>query len=250
MELTIAIALTIFFIVIILIAKASAKSETPEEKGKDGETEVRYVLGDNIENEQYIFHNLLFADNKGNTCQIDHIVINKNGIWVIETKNYSGMIYGNEKEQEWTQVFAYGKEKYKHYNPILQNQTHIYRLSEYLKVKNIFNNVVVFTNNANLDKVKANNVYSINKLPYVITQNTGINLSKEQILLYRGMLQDLIKKSNVTEEEHIKNIHIQQHNIEHNVCPRCGGNLVLRNSQYGQFYGCENYPNCKFTKKL
>ena len=37
--------------------------------------------------------------------------------------------------------------------------------------------------------------------------------------------------------------------IARNICPRCGGKLVLRYGKYGQFYGCENYPNCKFVKK-
>ncbi|MCQ2264293.1 MAG: topoisomerase DNA-binding C4 zinc finger domain-containing protein [Bacteroidales bacterium] len=32
-------------------------------------------------------------------------------------------------------------------------------------------------------------------------------------------------------------------------CPKCGGNLVLRTGRYGQFHGCSNYPNCKFTTK-
>ena len=32
-------------------------------------------------------------------------------------------------------------------------------------------------------------------------------------------------------------------------CPICKGKLVLRKGRYGDFYGCENYPDCKFTKK-
>lgn len=32
------------------------------------------------------------------------------------------------------------------------------------------------------------------------------------------------------------------------VCPRCGGELVKRNGRYGPFYGCGNYPRCKYTR--
>ena len=39
-----------------------------------------------------------------------------------------------------------------------------------------------------------------------------------------------------------------QEKIEQNICPRCGGKLVLRCGKYGQFYGCANYPKCKFSK--
>ena len=34
------------------------------------------------------------------------------------------------------------------------------------------------------------------------------------------------------------------------VCPRCGGDLVLRSGKYGAFYGCSNYPDCTYTKKV
>ena len=47
----------------------------------------------------------------------------------------------------------------------------------------------------------------------------------------------------------MENIHRLQEKIDNNICPRCGGKLVLRNGKYGDFYGCENYPKCKFIKK-
>ena len=31
------------------------------------------------------------------------------------------------------------------------------------------------------------------------------------------------------------------------MCPKCGGTLVLRNGKYGKFYGCSNYPKCRYT---
>lgn len=33
------------------------------------------------------------------------------------------------------------------------------------------------------------------------------------------------------------------------ICPRCGGNLIDRNGKFGSFYGCSNYPKCKYTLK-
>ena len=49
---------------------------------------------------------------------------------------------------------------------------------------------------------------------------------------------------------HIENIHKMQNKISEGICPRCGGKLVMRNGSYGQFYGCSNYPKCKFTKPI
>lgn len=82
--------------------------------------------------------------NEGKSSQIDHLVINRTGIFVIETKNYSGRIYGQEDQREWTQVLQYGKVKNKFYNPIMQNKTHIYALSKVIGRSDCFVSIIVF----------------------------------------------------------------------------------------------------------
>ena len=57
------------------------------------------------------------------------------------------------------------------------------------------------------------------------------------------------ENNNITDEEHINNIHKMQLDIENNICPRCGAKLVIRNGDYGEFYGCSNYPKCRYTQK-
>lgn len=59
------------------------------------------------------------------TAQIDCIAVDERGIFVFESKGYSGWIFGNGGQNKWTQVLAYGKEKYRFYNPIKQNASHI-----------------------------------------------------------------------------------------------------------------------------
>lgn len=49
---------------------------------------------------------------------------------------------------------------------------------------------------------------------------------------------------NITGDKEIDNI-----TISNNVCPKCGGTLKEREGKYGKFYGCSNYPKCKYTKK-
>lgn len=34
------------------------------------------------------------------------------------------------------------------------------------------------------------------------------------------------------------------------ICPNCGGNLVIRKSKYGEFYGCSNFPKCKHIEEI
>ena len=31
-------------------------------------------------------------------------------------------------------------------------------------------------------------------------------------------------------------------------CPQCGGELIKRNGKFGAFFGCSNYPSCRYTK--
>lgn len=105
-----------FFIIVldILFIAFIAYWKRPSTRGKRGENKVSSAIGNTIENEQYVINNLILV-NDGKSVQIDHIVINPRGIFVIETKNYSGEIYGSESQREWSQVLAYGKVKNKLY---------------------------------------------------------------------------------------------------------------------------------------
>lgn len=96
----------LIIIPIILIIILVVYLKRPETRGRRGENRVKWVIGETIENDQYVINDLILM-NDGKTTQIDHIVINPRGVFVIETKNYSGEIYGNENQREWTQVLAY-----------------------------------------------------------------------------------------------------------------------------------------------
>lgn len=80
---------------------------------------------------QTIFHDLYVRKYKDNYAQIDLVVATKVGILVFEVKDYSGWIYGNGSTR-WTQVLAYGKQKYRFYNPVMQNNKHIVELKKQL----------------------------------------------------------------------------------------------------------------------
>ena len=78
----------------------------------------------------------------------------KAGIIVFEVKDYSGWIFGSEKNSHWTQVLAYGDEKYMLYNPIKQNNGHIEALKQQLRKEKVpFYSVVVFYGNCELKKI-------------------------------------------------------------------------------------------------
>ena len=195
-------AVVAIVIAIIVIADIlGKKTHSPESKGKRGENYVAKILGDTIIGEQYVINNLLFQNEKGQSCQIDHFFINKFGIWVIETKNYAGTIYGQENQREWTQVLAHGHEINKFYNPIKQNATHIYHLSNYLKVKKVFVNVVVFLSNADITNIASGNVYSINELHTIKNQTTDITIPVDKMEYFYNELLELKNNATITNAE-------------------------------------------------
>lgn len=217
--------------------------KSPEDIGDEGELEVWATLRQ-FKEKQYVFNNYKTMNGE-RTCQIDHIVVNTSGVFVLETKNYKGIISGSRNQREWIQTLANGEQN-SLYNPIMQNNTHKG------VVKNIIGNdvplyaYVVFTHN-DLRFINEPDVIRLDELHDHIYCHEP-TLSIETAVSIIEKLQ--AHKANFSDEEHVKNINQAKWEVEHNICPRCQGKLVLRHGKYGDFYGCENYPQCKFKKKL
>lgn len=249
------IAAVIFVVAIIFSVSARQRpadqsdrsKKVVVDKGDFGEYVVAKTLGDTEPGRQYVINNFCFSV-KGNTCQIDHILINSAGIWVIETKNMSGKIYGKEEDGYWRQVLGYGNTVNKFYNPKKQNATHIYRLKYILGNKHIFHNVVCFLDGADLSEVFADNVYTVFGLASIKEEPAYKTLSPQEMEKYYYKLYEFWKTNGIGLEEHIMNIRQAEEKLSEGLCPRCGGRLVPRTGKYGQFWGCENFPKCKFHK--
>lgn len=84
-------------------------------------------------NPKAIFHDLYIQKPNGEYTQVDVAVATKAGIIVFEVKDYSGWIFGNEHQKYWTQLLAYGKEKHRFYNPVMQNSGHIQAIRQCLQ---------------------------------------------------------------------------------------------------------------------
>lgn len=104
-----------------------------------------------------IFHDLYVEKSKGFYSQIDVVVATKVGIIVFEVKDYNGWIFGKGYQTYWTQILAYGEEKYKFYNPVIQNQKHIETLSQRMKhCANVpFFSIIVFYGNCTLKNLSS-----------------------------------------------------------------------------------------------
>lgn len=224
----------------------------PTIRGQAGEVNVAARIKVLPKSDYTVFNNLLIQRGEYSS-QIDHVVVSKYGVFVIETKNYKGMVYGGEYSEHWTQNI-WGN-KYKLYNPILQNQGHVKALKAYLGVRNFpFIPVVAFSSRGTV-KVNANEnfVMYYSDITYFIKQQKLILLSEEETQFVIQMLNKLPKFSRKDKQKHIENVRFREYKSQKAVfnkkCPRCGGDLIYRTGQYGNFYGCSNYPRCKYTTK-
>lgn len=96
-------------------------------------------------------------------------------------------------------------------------------------------------------------IYQYNLLDKIYNLSTSKILSKEQVCEIVSIIENDQIEDKAIKKEHIRDIktNIQNKNInkQNLVCPRCNKKLVLRKGQYGQFYGCINYPKCRYTMK-
>lgn len=220
---------------------------TPSGKGWMGELIVKIFLRKTKKGKKYVIHDVTIEQN-GKTSQIDHILINQKGVFVIETKNYAGRIYGQESQHEWTQVLAFGKVKNKLYNPIKQNNTHIWMLSQVINRNDCFFPIIVFLR-ATLKVNTETPVGGTETLKRELKKNRNEILTTKEAEEIYNKINDYKLNPRVSSKQHVKNIKEMKQNIESNICPRCGKELVLRTGKHGEFYGCSGYPQCKFIKK-
>jgi len=242
---------SLFFSTVILLASCILlKKYYPEFRGYMGEFWVKLELK-KLPKDKYIILNNIMLKNIFGTHQIDHIVLSNYGLFVIEMKNYYGLIKGREHDNKWCQYL--GKKKSYFINPIHQNYGHVKSLCELLKIDvSQFTPIVCFSNQAKIDINSKNIVIQIDFLKQEILK---FNELKNNFDLKE--LQNIILSNNIIDKnkrkEHIINI---KKNIEANIileermiCPRCGENLINKAGKYGNFIGCSNYPKCNYIKK-
>lgn len=244
--------------------------------GKYGEslTARELKLLDLLGNKGKILRNLYIPKDDGTTSEIDLIFITQKGIFVIESKNYSGWIFGKQYDQYWTQSLP-NRSKKRFYNPIRQNYNHIVWLKKHLNLEIPMFSFIVFSERCEIKNVAITDgsvfVMKRDKLNASIKQvwkdEPDILDSAEIEQIYNNLLP-LTQADSFQKAAHIAAIHqklsqnknencpernVVEHAAEVNRCPKCGANLVLRTAKTGQyagnqFYGCSNFPKCRFIK--
>ena len=229
-----------------------------ESLGESGEQTVSSYLEDLSCDDYWVFNDLLIRDG-GYTTQIDHIIISRFGVFVLETKNIHGKVYGSGYKEFWAQYLPdwgykrYGfTQEYEVRNPLLQNAGHIKSIRRLVFGRDVpIYGIVIFPPETEVRVTAEQPVLKMWEVVPYIKQFSEEVLSSDQMRDYRDRLLNVISKTESDRKLHLENIsrNMDRRNaaIASGKCPLCGGRLVLRNGKYGQFWGCSNYPNCKFT---
>lgn len=108
----------------ILSTIGTLLSDSAEAKGKRGEMQSSFFLTMGLNSSYKLYHDVTLHTSDNATTQIDHIIISPFGVFVIEIKNFSGWIFGSEKQYKWTQSLP-NKTKNQFLNPLIQNKKHV-----------------------------------------------------------------------------------------------------------------------------
>lgn len=220
-------------------------------KGWFGEKKTELKLSLALDNDIYIvFHDIIIPSRNG-TTQIDHVIVSRYGLFVVETKNLKGWIYGTANQPKWTQVVY--QSKYKFQNPLKQSYRHKKALSNHLRIKeNNIHQVVSFVGDCQLKTDMPPNVIKSGLGSYIKEFNK-IVFSEDEVNEIENILSRLKSEVSVSTEKHIQSLHDRHNSIS--TCPNCGSNLIERTVKKGpktgsQFLGCEDYPKCRFSKDI
>lgn len=231
-------------------------SRLPVVKGYFGELIVRLagrlMLDRNI---YYPHHNVTLMMDDG-TTQIDHVYVSKFGVFVIETKNMKGWIFGTEKQATWTQQIY--KKKFKFQNPLRQNYRHTLAVKQILQVPDdAVHSVIAFVGDCQLkSKIPSNVTKGIGYIRYIKSKDQIVLANEEVDRIGSAIESDKLASTISTHIRHVASLE-KRHHIEESdpVCPRCQSTLVRRQRKKGaesgaMFWGCSTFPKCRFTKEI
>jgi predicted RNA-binding Zn-ribbon protein involved in translation (DUF1610 family) len=226
-----------------------------------------------LDKETYtLFKNVTLPTEDG-TTQIDHVIVSKYGVFVIETKNMKGWIFGSEKQKTWTQKIYRHTTKFQ--NPLHQNYKHTQTLQSALELEpEKIISLVVFVGTSEFKTPMPENVVYIggyvpfikSKIEPILSDNEVQNICNK---IESGRLKPSIK-THINHVKHVKTLvetkekeEQQKKQVEvkptlqnrENTCPKCGENRVLRTAKRGgnkgkQFWGCSGYPKCRAVSQI
>jgi restriction system protein len=205
-----------------------------------------------LDRDTYFPLNNVTISTMGGTTQIDHVIASRYGLFVVESKNIDGWVFGDEKSAQWS-IVKPGR-KFRIQNPLRQNYRHTKALVDFLEIDRAHvHSVVMFWGKCEFKTPMPRNVIREGYASY-IKSFQSVCFSDETVQTLVARLESgMLPKARSTHREHIASL--QARHSSTTTCPTCGNGLVVRTARSGpnageQFYGCSAYPRCRYTKPL
>lgn len=224
-------------------------------KGHLGEWRIRFVSW--VALNRNIYHrldNVMLRTPDGAT-QIDHIFVSRFGVFVLETKNMQGWIFGNEEDAKWTQKIY--RNTFRFQNPLRQNFKHVKAVEQALQIPpETIHSIVAFVGNSTFKTKMPQNVTSVlGFISYVKSFQRQVFTEEQVARLLNEIEVKRLKSEHILNIKHVHNLKQRSNPKASRRCPKCGSPLVIRTAKQGagvgrQFWGCSAYPKCRFTQNI
>jgi len=229
--------------------------KSPWAKGHIGELLVRLFAHWQLDRQTYRrLHNVTLNTPDG-TTQIDHVFLSPFGIFVLETKNMSGWIFGSEKQAQWTQKLYKHTSKFQ--NPLRQNYKHLKALEATLGVSpEHLHSVITFVGGSTFKtEVPANVTQGIGFIRYIQSFRHPVFSETEVDAMLHTLQTGRRAPTFATHREHVQNLKRRSDPTAERQCPRCGSALLIRTVKSGpkagkEFWGCSAFPKCRIMQGL
>jgi len=217
-------------------------------KGWFGEKATTFRLWLSLNRDVYRRFDHLILPSSNGTTQIDHLIVSEFGLFIVETKNKTGWIFGSPDQPYWTQVIY--DNKYRFQNPLHQTFRQKRILGEFLSLDESFiHTVVYFNGDCKFKTYFPPNVIRSGLGSYIKAFDTPV-FNLNQVIALVDIIEHHISESTLTTRDHLHSLRTR-HNSK-DICPKCGSNLVERTVRNGvnagkRFLGCSGFPNCRYS---
>lgn len=196
--------LKICFFVLILFSLFRAWLNSPSTKGKIGEFKVNKRARLFLRKKDYRILTNVTLSIPGGTTQIDLIIVSRFGVFVVETKNMKGWIFGGSHQQDWTQIIFHFKSKFQ--NPLIQNQLHVRSVIQTTGLNEFqVYSIVVFAGKSSFRTQMPGNVIHLSNFIHLIKSQGEVLFTHEEVNSIVSMLESKrLPKTRKTNRAHIE----------------------------------------------
>lgn len=237
---------------------------TPLFKGWVGEAVVNLMGWLLLPSKHYHrLHNVTLLTADGST-QIDHVIVSRFGVFVVETKHMKGWIFGTERQAEWTQKLY--RKSFRFQNPLRQNYKHLKALGNVLDIpaEHIYSLVVFVGDNRFKTQMPPNVTRGLGYISYIRNFRTVVFSEAQVQQIVQQITSARLTPGRDTHKQHVAQLKKRQTAQPVGTsnsappppaCSKCGKTMVLRRARKGvnagqQFWGCSGFPVCRAVQTL